>query len=402
MIRPRLLAVVVAAGAVAVAAPATSVVAHASAGAVQYSYVVSAHPDDEYSAWSLIDKSPSNYPVFIFMTQGESSGMCVSSAAYNVGDERYPGTLNPPANNYPTMAHATTPWDRPATWAPTLPVTEATVKDPGCRQARMNSTEQFLDDMGASDPTLPRFVPGSTKIKRTCFASVPEAGKDNCAYSMASSVGALIFFDLGDDNFDWATVPYALSPNDVVWAVQRVYQNRATLGIPALSGGVHNILGAAFYNGNTPGPNATSGYATIAGGKCEVYAHWNHRAVQVALWNDTILAGVFNYGRTCTGDPDVTPTGGRTARVDATIASTTWNVTGNPATASFKATGAGSNDYGWLAGDAFPYGITAGFTEASSAVCPSGAETSSYYESEFGCVQAFWRKGGSATVTQQF
>ncbi len=390
----------------------SSSIATASANAVQLSLIVSPHLDDEYSAWSLIQHSPSNYPVFIYVTEGEDTSYCSPgtggtptspSAAYSpASNERFPGQqiVN---NQYPFMKPATPngPWDKQQS-----PLTIAgiaggikNVSNPGCRMARMNSARQFIGDLGNTDPTLPQFWPNQTpKPKQICFTGVPEAGKDECAYYLANNVGAEIFFDLGDDNNDWTMDNYAVSPNDVIWAIQRVIQNRATIGLPNLP--VHNILGAAFYNSTVPGRTATTpAYGTIAGGKCALYSHWNHRAVQVALFNNTILAGVFNTGRTCSGDPDAQNGKGRTNLVDPATARTVWSVSGD-GRGVFRATGSGSNDYGWLDLKAFPYTLDSGF--GPNATLCTQPESSAEYESEWSCVQAFWIRGGAATVTKQY
>ncbi len=256
----------------------------------------------------------------------------------------------------------------------------------------MNSVRQFIGDMGNADSTVPQFWPGQFTVHQKCFVGEPN-GKDGCAYYVSNNVGAEIFFDLGDTN---TSSSYGVQPLDVVWAIQKVYQNMSSMGMPSLPGGVHNILGAAFYNSTVEGPSPSAEYTTSSGKACAPEGHFNHRAEQTALWNYTIIAGVFNYGRTCSGDPDVAATGGRIAEVTSSVASATFAVSGNPS-GSFIATGYGSYDYGWLDPHAFPWTIIPTI-QASDENCTPGAGT----ESEWSCVQAFWRKGGSSTVTVQY
>src|SRR5436305_2917999 len=45
----------------------------------QIQYIVSPHPDDVFEAWSLIQDSSANYPVFITLTKGESTGHCTGT-----------------------------------------------------------------------------------------------------------------------------------------------------------------------------------------------------------------------------------------------------------------------------------------------------------------------------------
>lgn len=319
------------------------------------------------------------------MSQGENTAACAGTAWYQSGSERYPGQAV--TNDYPGMT-ATTPWDGVQGTTSTNPVV-----NPGCREARMNSVRQFIGDLGNSDATVPQFWPGQFTVHQKCFAGEPN-GKDGCAYYVASNVGAEIFFDLGDSNTNTA---YAMQQTDVVWAVQKVYQNLSALGIPSLGGGVHNILGAAFYNSTTVGSNTTPEYNTSSGKACAPEGHYNHRTVQQALWNYTIIANVYNYGRTCTGDPDVAATGGRTATVSSSVASSAFSVSGNAHSTSFIATGDGSTDFGWLDPYAFPWNIIPTM-KSTDTNCTVGAGT----ESEWSCVQAFWRRGGSGTVTLQY
>lgn len=161
---------------------------------------------------------------------------------------------------------------------------------------------------------------------------------------------------------------------------------------------MHNIIGASFYNATTPG-GSTPAYNTSSGASCGVYSHWNHRAVSQALWNNTIIANVYNWGRTCSGDPDVAATGGRVATVNATNEANTFAVTGDPHAAGFQSVGSSPWDYGWDDPFAFPYNIS---FRSSDEGCAYNPEPTTQTESEYSCVQAFWRKGGAGTPTIQY
>src|ERR671917_1265731 len=66
---------------------------HATATAKKrLQYVVVPHPDDEFSAWSLIEKSHDNYPVFIVLTRGERTRYCAPEGKValqvNLGEDK--------------------------------------------------------------------------------------------------------------------------------------------------------------------------------------------------------------------------------------------------------------------------------------------------------------------------
>ena len=73
------------AGLTANAGPATAVPATSK---TQLQYIVIPHPDDEYEAWSLVEKSAGNYPVFLVMTHGEETsfydGHGIDAQGYNL------------------------------------------------------------------------------------------------------------------------------------------------------------------------------------------------------------------------------------------------------------------------------------------------------------------------------
>lgn len=58
----------------------------------QISYIVAAHPDDEYASWALIRQSAANYPVFCVLTRGEQSSYC-PAPGYQGGEDTHNSLL---------------------------------------------------------------------------------------------------------------------------------------------------------------------------------------------------------------------------------------------------------------------------------------------------------------------
>lgn len=93
----------------------------------QLQYVVIPHPDDEFEAWSLIERSSDNYPVFLLCTQGEATGMADGRG------------FQPQLGEWLPLPQ---PWAGPQT--STL------------RSQRLHSWHAFLDAMADTDPHLDR------------------------------------------------------------------------------------------------------------------------------------------------------------------------------------------------------------------------------------------------------
>lgn len=93
----------------------------------QLTYIVIPHPDDEFEAWSLIENSADNYPVFLLCTHGEATGM---------GDGR---------GFQPHLGE----------WLP-LPQPWAGQHTATLRAQRLHSWHTFLDAMADTDPYLDR------------------------------------------------------------------------------------------------------------------------------------------------------------------------------------------------------------------------------------------------------
>lgn len=53
----------------------------AAAAPSAISYIVSAHPDDEWATWGLVKGAANNYKVFVFLTQGEETTHCQTAAS---------------------------------------------------------------------------------------------------------------------------------------------------------------------------------------------------------------------------------------------------------------------------------------------------------------------------------
>jgi hypothetical protein len=304
-----------------------SVSSPAHAAPVQLSYVILPHEDDEWSTWSLVHGSTSNYKVFIYMTSGEQTGACNSTSNPSGGPRWYQGPGSPVGQpNYSEIDPAQGQWN------------EATQAVPGgtwsaaCSNARRLSTRNFLNDRAAQDGALPAGFPATHSLT-TCFAGntaagVPPSRTDggnlvtvgaNCVrvYNATNGNGKLLFFDMGDGD---------LTKEEVLWAIQKVQANKTTLGIPNLP---HlNAIGA-FRNG-------------VMGGTCEFYNHGDHLAVHQALWTYDMDIG-RQYGRTCAADPDSLPAnGGRTNTIPAATQSHNFSMSGA------TRVGPGERRYGWL------------------------------------------------------
>lgn len=269
-----------------------------AAGKTQIMYVVSPHPDDVFESWSLVANSASNYPVFITMTQGESTNYCSGNKTFAY---------------YPTFDTST---------------------EEGCKGARMASLNNWLDDASAQDPYLNEFVRGEqsgsgynmVKTVKTAptggtdsgaptistmtgcspsFSSCntggganPNAGKtipqnlNDGALSQANATtvtfyvgtdSARVQFDLGDGN---------LTKDEVTWAVNYV---RSQVADPS-----------------GPLPHTLPEYGVIAAGysnvngqysHCYTYGHHDHRAIQESVYGVRMIPVDGKphpqYGATC-------------------------------------------------------------------------------------------------------
>lgn len=163
----------------------------------QLQYVVIPHPDDEFAAWALIEKSSSNYPVFIVLTRGEHTQYCTPEGKVALQVDLGEHEPSP----YPYVGKGTS----------------------SCGGARMNSWKRFLDDMAGVDSFL--------------SYSPPHRGSFDGGFEVwADDRSARVAFDLGDGT---------LTPENVTWAVQTVRSKRAEL-FPDLP--EYGVIGAAYHN----------------------------------------------------------------------------------------------------------------------------------------------------------
>jgi hypothetical protein len=223
-------------------------------------YIVVPHPDDEFQAWSLLERDASTYKIFILATRGEETGFC-EPAGYRRG-----------------LQAAVEP-------APD-PVPQGKWTD-SCESARLSSWVGYFDNMAKADTTLPQDLqrratqgPFPVPAGQMCRYD----GSDDCISDTTAEVwvdeagrGALVAFNLGDGD---------LTRREVAWAVRTVRANRAQLGLELLPNG--DVIGASFANRSYD---------------CYSYPHPDHRAVHEALHDVD-----FEMGRqiapTCADDPE--------------------------------------------------------------------------------------------------
>lgn len=282
-------------------------------------YFISPHPDDVFMAWSLVQRSSANYPVFITLTKGESTGYCKNTYATPI-----------------TVANWGT-YDR------------ATVQ--GCKDARMASLNNWFDDQSDLDPELNDYsrtgghaggylmtpetveavaggtdsgaptAPGMTGCapawgSGSCAGVNPNVGKavpDNFSATgdpaqarqvtwWVGETSARVEFDLGDGN---------LTEDEVVWAFEYVRAARAEK-LPLTT--EYGVVAAGFSN---LGQHYTA---------CTDYSHHDHRAIHEAVYSTDLIpdAGIHpQWGATCGSrtttvgiDPEALPAnGGRAGEI---------------------------------------------------------------------------------------
>lgn len=254
----------------------------------QITYIVFAHPDDEYCAWALIHKSTGNYPVFCMLTRGEQTNYCPN-----------PGDV-PPEKDY----------------APLVPAAKDSAN---CKAARINSFRDFLHAMSTRDSTLEDPV-------RNPQVSGPRAGVagfgtiDDRNYLLyAGSKCALLIFDLDDGD---------LQENEVQWAIESARAARSRGDLPQLP--EYAVIAASYY-------------WTGGGLGCRNYAHGDHFAVHQAIRNKA--GGYFRPGWRWGATAVCGTRTGRTSRIDA--ATHEYAFVRNQSASSI---GVFQKYYGWLYG----------------------------------------------------
>ena len=263
--------------------PAAAVIDGGTSDRSHIVYAVAAHPDDEGSAWHSIERRPSDYTVFILMTQGEHTDSCVTAEeAVELGD---PGHGNGWFVEGVAQSDATGPFKYQG---PASPVGEP---DKGerhplgypwvgrgtraCAEARVASWHWFLDDMASVDPSLPSFDVGDDPAADDDYRGQLCGVGATCAPVWADADGARIAFDAGDGS---------LTKEEVVAAITLVRANAGTIGIPDLP---EAGMIAAVY--------ASTSEACLGSG------HPDHEAVHAALFEVDFDAG-YQIGPTCNSD----------------------------------------------------------------------------------------------------
>jgi hypothetical protein len=177
------------------AAASTGAARPAAAPTDRVRYVVVPHPDDEFSAWSLLARDTGHYDVFILLTHGEAGGACDGAGLQGDAGERVP---------------------QPQPFAGRRTAT--------CSAERVDSWHAFLDGMAQSDGHLdvPRHV-------GTLHGYDLYVGRHT----------ARLVFDYGDGR---------LTPAEVVAAIAAARAERPAYGVQAED----DVIGAAYYNGSDP------------------------------------------------------------------------------------------------------------------------------------------------------
>ena len=141
------------------------------AAPVQISYIVAAHPDDEYSLWSLVTGSTGNYKVLIYLTHGEQTSACMSaSETTSFGPYWYQGPSSPVGQpNYSEINARGTGTSWAGRWTTT------------CRDARRRGTQAFYNDKAATDPAIPSGFTsrGVYSFPGNTIAGIPPRRDDN-------------------------------------------------------------------------------------------------------------------------------------------------------------------------------------------------------------------------------
>ena len=168
----------------------------------QIVYVLVPHPDDEFEAWSLIEDSADNYPVFVLCTHGERTSMADGRA-----HQPHLGEWTPPPQ----------PWGEPGSAA--------------VRAQRIASFHAFLDGMAALDRHL-----DDDLVDHGLLTDGPSP------FSLrVGARSARVVFDGGDGR---------LTPEFVTAALQRTRELRDT-HLPLRQ--EYAVIGAAYYNASHDG-----------------------------------------------------------------------------------------------------------------------------------------------------
>ncbi|WP_438854595.1 cell wall-binding repeat-containing protein [Agromyces sp. M3QZ16-3] len=182
-------------------------------------YVVVAHPDDDFSAWSVIGRpDPRRYDVIIVLTTGEGTSYC---------------TGGPVANPWTSEQYLPQP-------QPTgLPNSER------CSKHRMDSWRAFMDgtELGPVGP-WERLTSGPVEFEGR-QVPVPQRRSETDEIQPADYFDLAVGEDRAFISFDMG----ALVPDEVLWAIQttRALADRFPTQVEG------DIIGAGFYNDTDQG-----------------------------------------------------------------------------------------------------------------------------------------------------
>lgn len=257
-------------------------------------YIVTAHPDDEYAAWALIHRSSSNYPVFCVLTRGEQTDRC-PGPNIQAGENGY---------GFPYGALAAN-------------------KGSDCASVRINSFTSFLTGMTGSGSGSDSYLANPTVGAQISGARSGVSGYgtvSNRGYLLyAHSKCAALFFDLGDGT---------LEENEVLWALASARAARAAGELPNLP--EYAIICGAYYWTDAANSNVNGS---------RYYYHRDHASVSKAIYNNAIIPGAYRWG--ATADLDTRP--GRTDPISRYVHERAF--VRNPSGASI---GVLQREYGWL------------------------------------------------------
>lgn len=233
----------------------------ASAASPTIDVVVSPHPDDEMSAFALANIG-APYQVNIYMARGGSStaGCQLRSLngvlypkGYNLGKgERLPSNFKPGVSNV-------TNWTKAE-----------------CEKGRMESTVLFLRALSQKGFRTP-----NVSLTPTKSVNIPGVGN---VLSHVGSKGAVLFFNLGDENTNTAATRDAIN---------KVPQYASQLGLPT-SARWHNIYAAAYQR------------TAAATAQCAYYPHVGHGTLRNAVLGGKFPAfDGYTYTASCINDAGV-------------------------------------------------------------------------------------------------
>lgn len=217
-------------------------------------YVVSPHPDDDFSGWGMVANDTSHYLVFIVATRGEETSFCDGRGLQEDYGER-------------------TPQPQPFTGRLT----------PNCEAQRIDSWHAFLDGMVAVNDNLDVPVSAGSQDGGISWDVTParcHGGSCRISSEFDLHVGkktARLVFDLGDGD---------LTPAEVTWAIQTARRIRSS-SLPVTA--ADDIVGASYFN------SSDAAYY--------LYDHGDHKAVRDALWDTDQKVPGPQWGRTVPSDP---------------------------------------------------------------------------------------------------